>query len=182
MDQGLQLSEEVTRRLLEEIRYGRYQDMKKLPPEVELAGQLGVSRTLLRDCLAILEPGGIYQPQARRWHGDQQTRAGRRDQDGPGKRVSGHGKGRGLSGGDRQREGGDRRLRPGDGGQAEAGPRGTHLPGGQADHGGQKARDLLRGPHRPAARENRRLRHGGAEKADFLVFGASIAWRRFTWI
>ena len=59
MDQGLQLSEEVTRRLLEEIRYGRYQDMKKLPPEVELAGQLGVSRTLLRDCLAILEREGF---------------------------------------------------------------------------------------------------------------------------
>lgn len=59
MDQGLQLSEEVTRRLLEEIRFGRYQDMKKLPPEVELAGQLGVSRTLLRDCLAILEREGF---------------------------------------------------------------------------------------------------------------------------
>ncbi|MBS6956245.1 MAG: GntR family transcriptional regulator [Enterocloster asparagiformis] len=59
MDQGLQLSEGVTRRLLEEIRFGRYADMKKLPPEVELAGQLGVSRTLLRDCLAILEREGF---------------------------------------------------------------------------------------------------------------------------
>ncbi len=59
MEQVLQLSEEVTRRLLEEIRFGRYANEKKLPPEVELAGQLGVSRTLIRDCLAILEREGF---------------------------------------------------------------------------------------------------------------------------
>ena len=59
MDQGLQLSEEVTRSLLKEIRTGRYSQLKKLPPEVELASQLGVSRTLLRDCLAILEREGF---------------------------------------------------------------------------------------------------------------------------
>ncbi|MCB7318277.1 GntR family transcriptional regulator [Lacrimispora sp. 210928-DFI.3.58] len=59
MEQVLQRSEEVTRRLLEELRVGRYADEEKLPPEVILAEQMGVSRTLLRDCLAILEREGF---------------------------------------------------------------------------------------------------------------------------
>lgn len=156
MDQGLQLSEEVTRRLLEEIRFGRYQDMKKLPPEVELAGQLGVSRTLLRDCLAILEREGFIS----RKHGvgtvinkhvlDVETRmdlekefldmvkdAGYQAEIASVKAEKA----------DCDRETADKlRLEPGD-----------PFPGGQADHGGWKARDLLRGPHRPAACEKRRL-------------------------
>ena len=59
MEQASQLSEEVTRKLLSEIRSGRYSGEKKLPPEVTLAAELGVSRNLLRDCLTILEREGF---------------------------------------------------------------------------------------------------------------------------
>lgn len=59
MEQISQLSEEVTRKLLQEIRSGRYSGEKKLPPEVTLARELGVSRNLLRDCLTILEREGF---------------------------------------------------------------------------------------------------------------------------
>lgn len=59
MEQVSQLSEEVTRKLLSEIRSGRYSNEKKLPPEVTLAAELGVSRNLLRDCLTILEREGF---------------------------------------------------------------------------------------------------------------------------
>lgn len=43
--------------LLEDIRKGRYRG--KLPPETELAAELGISRTQLRDGLAILEQSGF---------------------------------------------------------------------------------------------------------------------------
>lgn len=43
--------------LLQDIRSGRYKD--KLPPETELAAELGISRTQLRDGLSILEQDGF---------------------------------------------------------------------------------------------------------------------------
>jgi GntR family transcriptional regulator len=43
--------------LLDDIRKGRYRD--RLPPETELAAELGISRTQLRDGLAILEQSGF---------------------------------------------------------------------------------------------------------------------------
>ncbi len=45
--------------LLYDIRFGRYKDADKLPPETELAAKLGISRTQLRDGLAILEQSGF---------------------------------------------------------------------------------------------------------------------------
>ncbi len=53
------LSEDITQRLLLEIREGRYAGCEKLPPEVTLAQEMGVSRTLIRDCLAALEREGF---------------------------------------------------------------------------------------------------------------------------
>jgi len=43
--------------LLEDIRSGRYKE--KLPPETELAAELGISRTQLRDGLSVLEQDGF---------------------------------------------------------------------------------------------------------------------------
>ena len=43
--------------LLEDIRSGRYEE--KLPPETELAAELGISRTQLRDGLSVLEQDGF---------------------------------------------------------------------------------------------------------------------------
>lgn len=54
-----QLSDKVTRQLLEELRYGRYSAERRLPPEVVVAQHLGVSRNLLRDCLSALEREGF---------------------------------------------------------------------------------------------------------------------------
>lgn len=54
-----ELSEEITQRLLWEIREGRYEGCIKLPPEVTLAKEMGVSRTLIRDCLSALEREGF---------------------------------------------------------------------------------------------------------------------------
>ncbi|MGN0204361.1 MAG: GntR family transcriptional regulator [Coprococcus sp.] len=54
-----ELSEKITQRLLWEIREGRYADCEKLPPEVTVAKEMGVSRTLIRDCLATLEREGF---------------------------------------------------------------------------------------------------------------------------
>lgn len=45
--------------LLTDIRSGRYKDVDKLPPETVLAPELGISRTQLRDGLAILEQDGF---------------------------------------------------------------------------------------------------------------------------
>lgn len=59
MRQTVQLSEQITQRLLQEIRSGIYSYDKRLPPEVEISDYLGVSRTLIRDCLAVLEREGF---------------------------------------------------------------------------------------------------------------------------
>lgn len=45
--------------LLHDIRYGRYKECEKLPPETLLSAELGISRTQLRDGLAILEQCGF---------------------------------------------------------------------------------------------------------------------------
>ena len=62
MSEGNLLSEEITQRLLHEIREGCYANCRKLPPELTLAKEMGVSRTLIRDCLSALER--IYQSEA----------------------------------------------------------------------------------------------------------------------
>lgn len=59
MKHTVQLSEQITQRLLLEIRSGIYSHDKRLPPEVEISDYLGVSRTLMRDCLAVLEREGF---------------------------------------------------------------------------------------------------------------------------
>ena len=45
--------------LLEAMRTGPYADTAHLPPETELAQTLGISRTQLRDALAVLEQEGF---------------------------------------------------------------------------------------------------------------------------
>ncbi|MDF2672601.1 MAG: Transcriptional regulator [Clostridiales bacterium] len=59
MKQIVQLSEQITQKILYEITSGKYLNEKRLPPEVEIAAYLGVSRTLVRDCLAVLEREGF---------------------------------------------------------------------------------------------------------------------------
>lgn len=56
---AIQLSLAIRKRLLHEIKEGAYAGLDRLPPEVVLAEQLGVSRTLLRDCLVSLEREGF---------------------------------------------------------------------------------------------------------------------------
>ena len=59
MSEGNLLSEEITQRLLHELREGCYANCRKLPPELTLAKEMGVSRTLIRDCLSALEREGF---------------------------------------------------------------------------------------------------------------------------
>ena len=59
MSEGNLLSEEITQRLLHEISEGCYANCRKLPPELTLAKEMGVSRTLIRDCLSALEREGF---------------------------------------------------------------------------------------------------------------------------
>ena len=53
------LSVRIMHRILQEIKTGIYQDLSRLPPEVEIAETLGVSRTVVRDSLSILEREGF---------------------------------------------------------------------------------------------------------------------------
>lgn len=55
----LLLSEQISNQLLQEMRTGLYKDASRLPPETEVAEQLGVSRTAVRDSLATLEREGF---------------------------------------------------------------------------------------------------------------------------
>lgn len=57
--EGQQLSVQVMRRILREMKDGAYKDLSRLPPEVEIAESLGVSRTVVRDSLGILEREGF---------------------------------------------------------------------------------------------------------------------------
>jgi GntR family transcriptional regulator len=53
------LSEKNTNLLLQEIKSGRFSHSMMLPPEQELAKIFGISRTLVRDCLSVLEREGF---------------------------------------------------------------------------------------------------------------------------
>ncbi|WP_370843187.1 winged helix-turn-helix domain-containing protein [Gemmiger formicilis] len=61
-------SQQAARRLLEELRRGRYADAAQLPSELELADVLGVSRTVVRDALSDLERDGLCGACARHRH------------------------------------------------------------------------------------------------------------------
>jgi GntR family transcriptional regulator len=54
-----QLSDEVILRIVQEMRTGVFSRADRLPPEVELAQLLGVSRSAVRECLARLEREGM---------------------------------------------------------------------------------------------------------------------------
>lgn len=54
-----QLSMIIMRRILMEMQTGVYKDMERLPPELEISRELGVSRTVIRDSMAMLEQEGF---------------------------------------------------------------------------------------------------------------------------
>lgn len=54
-------SSQIAARLAAEMREGRYAGCPQLPPEVELAAALGVSRTVVRDALSELEREGYIE-------------------------------------------------------------------------------------------------------------------------
>lgn len=58
---GALLSAHAAQRLLQEIAAGRWAAADRLPPEVELAAALGVSRTVVRDALSELERSGYIE-------------------------------------------------------------------------------------------------------------------------
>ena len=58
---GALLSAHAAQRLLQEIAAGRWAAADRLPPEMELAAALGVSRTVVRDALSELERGGYIE-------------------------------------------------------------------------------------------------------------------------
>lgn len=53
------LSTQITRHILDAMQSGVYRELDRLPPEVEIAETLGVSRTVVRDSLALLEREGF---------------------------------------------------------------------------------------------------------------------------
>lgn len=59
MERPPQLSQIVTKKILYEIQYGSYKNEARLPPEMEIAADLGVSRTSIRDSLGALEREGF---------------------------------------------------------------------------------------------------------------------------
>lgn len=59
MEQNTSLASRIRKELLQELVSGIYQEATRLPPEVEIAARLGVSRTALRDALATLEQEGF---------------------------------------------------------------------------------------------------------------------------
>ena len=58
---GAVISDRVVAALLEELRTGRYADADRLPAEVDLAAELGVSRTVIRDALSEMERAGYVE-------------------------------------------------------------------------------------------------------------------------
>lgn len=58
---GAVISDRVVAQLLEELRTGRYADAQRLPAEVELAAEMGVSRTVIRDALSEMERDGYVE-------------------------------------------------------------------------------------------------------------------------
>ena len=61
MEQNTSLASRIRKELLQELVSGIYQEAVRLPPEVELAAALGVSRTVVRDALSELERGGYIE-------------------------------------------------------------------------------------------------------------------------
>ncbi|MDD2371583.1 MAG: GntR family transcriptional regulator [Firmicutes bacterium] len=59
MSEKQQLYKTTIEQLLKEIKTGKYSNLQKLPPEIEIAQDFGVSRTLIRDCLMSIEQEGI---------------------------------------------------------------------------------------------------------------------------
>lgn len=59
MEKPKQLSEKYTQCILQEIQKGIYAHADRLPPETDIAKHFGISRTLVRDCLSILEREGF---------------------------------------------------------------------------------------------------------------------------
>ena len=55
------ISARVVTRLIEELRHGRYAEQDRLPAETELAADLNVSRTVIRDALSELEREGFVE-------------------------------------------------------------------------------------------------------------------------
>ena len=58
---GAVISQQIAARMLEELRSGCYAGADRLPAEVELAANLGVSRTVVRDALSDLERDGYLE-------------------------------------------------------------------------------------------------------------------------
>lgn len=58
---GTVISDRVVASLLEELRIGRYASADRLPAEVDLATELGVSRTVIRDALSEMERAGYVE-------------------------------------------------------------------------------------------------------------------------
>lgn len=58
---GTVISDRVVAALLEELRTGRYANVNRLPAEVDLASELGVSRTVIRDALSEMERDGYVE-------------------------------------------------------------------------------------------------------------------------
>lgn len=54
-------SQQTSARLLDELSQGRYRGTTQLPSELELASDLGVSRTVVRDALSELERDGYLE-------------------------------------------------------------------------------------------------------------------------
>ena len=58
---GQIISDRVVAELLEELRTGRWAGADRLPAELDLAGELGVSRTVIRDALNTMERAGYVE-------------------------------------------------------------------------------------------------------------------------
>ena len=58
---GAVISDRIVSALLEELRTGRYAQTDRLPAEVDLATELGVSRTVIRDALSEMERAGYVE-------------------------------------------------------------------------------------------------------------------------
>lgn len=58
---GNVISDRVVSRLLEEMRTGQYADVDRLPAEVDLSAEMGVSRTVIRDALSEMERAGYVE-------------------------------------------------------------------------------------------------------------------------
>ena len=58
---GAVISDRIVSALLEELRTGRYAQADRLPAEVDLAAELGVSRTVIRDALSEMERAGYIE-------------------------------------------------------------------------------------------------------------------------